>query len=66
MLRDHRCGWGVAMDNRRTIPGYKFYVDPETGARPEIYVAFVCIWREPGASVEGVLFEVDDDGLAAI
>jgi hypothetical protein len=66
VLRDHRRSWGVAMDNRRTIPGYKFYVDPETGERPEVYVAFLCIWHEPGASVEGVLLQVDDDGLAAL
>jgi hypothetical protein len=66
VLRDHRRGWGVAMDNRRTIAGYKFYVDPETGARPAVYVTFLCIWPEPGARVEGVVFEVDDDGLAAL
>ena len=54
------------MDNRRTIPGYKFYVDPATGERPAVFVTFVCIWPEPGASVEGVVFEVDDDGLAAL
>jgi hypothetical protein len=66
VLRDHRRGWRVAMDNRRTIPGYKFYVDPETGERPAVYVAFLCIWPEPGASVEGVLLDVDDDGLAAL
>ena len=66
MLRDHRRGWGVAMDNRRTIPGYKFYVDPATGERPAVFVTFVCIWVEPGASVAGVVFEVDDDGLAAL
>jgi hypothetical protein len=66
VLGDHRRGWGVAMDNRRTIPGYKFYVDPETGERPAVFVTFVCIWPEPGASVEGVVFEIDDDGLAAL
>jgi gamma-glutamyl AIG2-like cyclotransferase len=54
------------MDNRRTIPGYKYYVDAESGDRPAVYVTFVCIWPEPGASVEGVLIEVDDDGLAAL
>jgi gamma-glutamylcyclotransferase (GGCT)/AIG2-like uncharacterized protein YtfP len=54
------------MDNRRTIPGYKFYVDPATGERPAVFVTFVCIWPEPGASVEGVVFEVDEDGLAAL
>ena len=54
------------MDNRRTIPGYKVYLDPETGERPPVYVTFLCIWPEPGASVEGVLLEVDDAGLAAL
>jgi hypothetical protein len=66
VLRDHRCGWGVAMDNRRTIPGYKVYVDPETGEQPAVYVAFLCIWPEPGSSVSGVAFTVDDAGLAAL
>jgi gamma-glutamylcyclotransferase (GGCT)/AIG2-like uncharacterized protein YtfP len=66
VLRDHRRGWGVAMDNRRTIPGYKFYVDAETGERPAVYVTFVCVWPEPGATVDGALLEVDDAGLAAL
>jgi gamma-glutamyl AIG2-like cyclotransferase len=66
VLREHRCGWGVAMDNRRTIPGYKFYVDAQTGERPEVYVAFLCIWPAPGATVDGVAFEVDDAALAAL
>ena len=66
VLRDHRCGWRVAMDNRATIPGYKFYVDPATGERPAVYVTFLCIWPETGASVDGVVFAVDDDGLAAL
>ena len=65
-LRDHRCGWDVAMDNRRTIPGYKVYVDPETGERPAVYVVFLSIRPEPGAEVPGVAFELDDSGLAAL
>jgi gamma-glutamylcyclotransferase (GGCT)/AIG2-like uncharacterized protein YtfP len=66
VLRDHRRGWGVAMDNRRTIPGYKYYVDSETGERPAVYVAFLSIWPDPGARVEGVAIEVDDAGLAVL
>jgi gamma-glutamylcyclotransferase (GGCT)/AIG2-like uncharacterized protein YtfP len=66
LLRDHRRGWGVAMDNRRTIPGYKYYVDPETGERPAVYVAFLSIWPEPGARVEGVALDLDDAALAAL
>ena len=54
------------MDNRRTIPGYKVYLDPETGERPAVYVTFLCIWPEAGASVEGVVFVVDDAGLALL
>jgi dephospho-CoA kinase len=65
-LRDHRRGWGVAMDNRDTIPGYKFYVDADTGERPDVYVAFLSIWPEPGARVAGVALEVSGDALAAL
>ena len=42
VLRDHACGWDVAMDNRATIPGYKYYVDPGAGERPAVYVTFLC------------------------
>jgi cation transport regulator ChaC len=63
-LRDHARSWGVAMDNRRTIPGYKIYLDPETGARPEIYVAYLDIEPTAGAAVAGVAFAAPD--LAAL
>jgi hypothetical protein len=33
--------WGVAMDNRVEIPGYKVYVDPADGSRPPVHVAFL-------------------------
>lgn len=65
-LRDHRRHWGVAMDNRDTIPGYKIYVDAETGEQPAVEVAYVSITPEPGASVDGVAFEVTDEELAAL
>jgi len=65
VLRDHARGWDVAMDNRETIPGYKYYLDEE-GGRPAVYVTFLAIRREPGASVRGVLFAVDDGTLAAL
>ena len=65
-LRDHRREWGVAMDNRRAIPGYKVYVDPETGERPAVEVAYLSIAPEPGASVDGIAFEVSDGELEAL
>ncbi len=65
-LRDHARGWDVAMDNRDTIPGYKYYVDAETGERPAIHVTFLAIRFEPGAVVSGEVFAVDDGTLAAL
>jgi gamma-glutamylcyclotransferase (GGCT)/AIG2-like uncharacterized protein YtfP len=65
-LRDHRCHWGVAMDNREVIAGYKVYLDPETGERPAVEVAYLCITPEPGASVDGVAFTVTDEQLDAL
>lgn len=65
-LHDHELGWDVAMDNRELVPGYKVYVDPCTGARPAVEVAFLCITPEPGASVEGLVFPVSDEKLAVL
>jgi cation transport regulator ChaC len=63
-------GWrrrfGVAMDNRRTIPGYKYFLDARTGSRPELFVAFLDVVPELGASVQGVAAEVDAARLAAL
>jgi hypothetical protein len=56
--------WGVAMDNRVAIPGYKRYLDPRSGEPPPVHVAFLDIVEDPGATVEGVLLEAPD--LAAL
>ena len=65
VLRDHRRGWDVAMDNRKTIPGYKYYVD-EAGGRPPVYVTYLAIAPETGSSVTGAAFAVDPTALAAL
>jgi gamma-glutamylcyclotransferase (GGCT)/AIG2-like uncharacterized protein YtfP len=65
-LRDHRRGWEVAMDNRETIPGYKVYVDPETGERPPVHVAYLSITPHPGEHVDGYAFPVDDEQLTEL
>ena len=65
-LRDHRRGWDVAMDNRETIPGYKVYVDPDTGERPPVHVAYLSITPEPGEHVDGYAFPVSDEQLAEL
>src|SRR3954453_15770638 len=55
-LLGHRRAWNVAMDNRRTIPGYKFYVDPDTGERPPVRVTFLSLYPAPEGRVKGVAF----------
>jgi cation transport regulator ChaC len=65
-LRDHRRGWDVAMDNRETIPGYKVYLDPETGEQPPVHVAYLSITPHAGAHVDGYVFPVTDEELAAL
>jgi len=59
-LHGHRRGWGVAMDNRVAIPGYKVYEDPKTGRRPPVYVAYLDIEADDGARLNGVAFPARD------
>ena len=59
VLRGHRRVWGVAMDNRESIPGYKRYVDGD-GVAPAVCVVFLDLVPDPGASVNGAVIEVDD------
>jgi hypothetical protein len=48
------------MDNTRDLPGYKYYVDPETGERPAVYVAYLDLAPDPASTTRGVLFQRDD------
>ncbi len=59
VLRGHRRVWGVAMDNREAIPGYKRYVDA-AGAAPAVCVVFLDVVADPAAWVNGAVIEVDD------
>jgi hypothetical protein len=54
------------MDNRRTIPGYKYYLDAATRLRPSVFVTFLSIRERAGAEVGGVAFEVEPAALAAL
>lgn len=57
--------WGVAMDNRNDLPGYKYYTDGD-GRRPEVFVAYLDLVPADPASadsrprVNGVCLAVDD------
>jgi hypothetical protein len=59
--------WGVAMDNRRDLPGYKYYTD-ETGRRPSAFVTFLDVrpWDTDGAAVNGLCLPVGEPELVAL
>jgi hypothetical protein len=59
-------GWGVAMDNRRDLPGYKYYTAAD-GTRPGVFVR--CLAGAPAAAaaaVNGVCLPVDGAQLARL
>jgi cation transport regulator ChaC len=58
-LEGYRRTWNVAMDNTRTIPGYKHYLDEATGERRPWFVTFLNIVPDEGACVNGVLLAVE-------
>jgi gamma-glutamylcyclotransferase (GGCT)/AIG2-like uncharacterized protein YtfP len=65
VLRDHRRTWGVAMDNRVAVPGYKVYELPG-GARPAAAIAFLDVEPAAGIAVNGCVLPVDAEALATL
>ena len=59
-IQGYRRRWGVAMDNSVDLPGYKYFVDPRTGERPHVMVAFLDLVEDPQGEVDGTLLEVED------
>lgn len=55
--------WGVAMDNREEIAGYKRYLDPATGGPPPLYIAFLDVADHADAAVNGFCAPVDAAAL---
>jgi len=57
--------WGVAMDNREAIPGYKVFLDPADGTRPAVHVAFLDLGgATPDApALNGVLVALQPQAL---
>jgi cation transport regulator ChaC len=64
-LSGWRRWWGVAMDNRRDLPGYKHYRTPE-GARPDVMVAFLDITPAADGLVNGAAIPVDEAELPGL
>jgi hypothetical protein len=58
-LPGFRRTWGVAMDNRLSIPGYKYYLDPVTGSRPQVHVAFLDLEPCAERAVNGICLPVN-------
>jgi gamma-glutamylcyclotransferase (GGCT)/AIG2-like uncharacterized protein YtfP len=57
--------WGVAMDNCRNLPGYKYYTGAD-GQRPDVFVAYLDLVdaaEDPGAAVNGLCLPMDDATL---
>ena len=57
--------WGVAMDNRRDLPGYKYYTDAD-GRRPDVFVAYLDLVEaveDSGRTVNGMCLPVDEAAL---
>jgi gamma-glutamylcyclotransferase (GGCT)/AIG2-like uncharacterized protein YtfP len=63
-LAGHRRRWGVAADNRATLPGYKRYRAAD-GSYPHVAVAFLDLAPGDGA-VNGVCLPVDARRLTAL
>lgn len=66
VLRGRRRGWGVAMDNRVDVPGYKHYRLRADGSRPAVFVAFLDLFDDPAASTHGLCVPVDAAQLEVI
>jgi gamma-glutamylcyclotransferase (GGCT)/AIG2-like uncharacterized protein YtfP len=60
-LSGARRTWGVAMDNRRDLPGYKYYTDA-AGRRPGVFVAYLDLLPAE-ATVNGLCLPVDGTTL---
>jgi hypothetical protein len=59
-------GWGVAMDNRRDLPGYK-YDTAADGTRPPVFVSFLDVAPAGGgAAVNGLCLPVHEGLLARL
>lgn len=65
-LRGYRRLWGAAMDNWDAVNDPKHFVDPDTGDRPRIRVAYLDIHEREGSTVNGLALPVDATRLAAL
>jgi hypothetical protein len=65
-LRGYRRCWGVAMDNRIDVRGYKHYRLRSDGSRPAVCVAFLDVVADAGAVTRGVCVPVTESELPGL
>jgi hypothetical protein len=65
-LRGFRRRWGVAMNNWEGGEGAKHWLDPATGERPRIRVAYLDIYEHSGSAVNGLALPADGERLRAL
>ncbi|HEY5053583.1 MAG TPA: gamma-glutamylcyclotransferase family protein [Solirubrobacterales bacterium] len=63
-LRGFRRVWGAAMNNWETGDDEKHFVDPRSGGKPRVRIAFLDIEEAEGSTVNGLAVPVDSSRLA--
>ncbi|HVY96376.1 MAG TPA: hypothetical protein VHA54_05380 [Solirubrobacterales bacterium] len=58
-LRGFRRRWGVAMNNWEAAESEKHFVDPASGLKPSVAVAYLDLEEAPGQAVNGLAIPVD-------
>jgi hypothetical protein len=58
--------WGAAMNNWEATDAEKHFVDPESGLKPRIKVAYLDIAEREGSTVNGLAIPVDARRLAEL
>ena len=65
-LRGFRRHWGAAMDNWDSANDHKYFVDPRTGERPRLRVAYLDIEASEDHTVNGLALPVDATRLGVL
>ena len=58
--------WGAAMNNWEATEAEKHFVDPASGLKPRVKVAYLDIEEESGSAVNGLAIPVDATRLATL
>jgi hypothetical protein len=65
-LHGFRRHWGAAMDNWDAVNDHKHFVEPGTGERPHLRVAYLDVEPSNGGTVNGLAIPVDAARLAVL